>query len=62
MRLLIPFAALALFGCDGPSLTEKQQDEVDDIAEASAHDAIKEDDRINDLESRIAELERKVDR
>lgn len=42
---------LALASCDGPSLTDKQRDEVSDICGDVASEAI------SDLESRVSDLE-----
>jgi hypothetical protein len=55
--LLLP---LALCGCDGPSLTDKQRDEVGDIAGDVAYDTVTEHEKVKELEARIDELERKL--
>jgi hypothetical protein len=49
-------AALLLGSCDGPGLSDKQRDEVEDIADAVAGD----NDKINELESRISEVESRL--
>lgn len=51
--------ALVLFlgSCDGPGLSDKQRDEVGDIAGDEAGDAISDDDKIRNLESRIEAIE-----
>lgn len=54
-------ATLLLGSCfDGPSLTDKQRDEVEDIAGDAAADAIAEDGKVQELESRIAEIESRL--
>ena len=56
MKFLMPFL-LILAGCDGPSLSDKQQDEVGDIAGDVAVDMIDDSSRISELEARIEQLE-----
>ncbi len=50
---------LLLSGCDGPSLTDKQRDEVEAIASDTAIDQIDDSSRVSDLEARIEDLEAK---
>ena len=52
----MPFL-LILAGCDGPSLSDKQKDEVGDIAGDVAVDMIDDSSRISELEARIEQLE-----
>lgn len=47
-------ATLALAGCDGPSLSQNQRDEVQDIADDATED---NSARLDELESRVSELE-----
>lgn len=44
---------IALTSCDGPSLTDKQRDEVSDICADVASEAVSElESRVSDLEAR----------
>ena len=56
MKYLLPFL-LILTGCDGPSLSDKQRDEVGDIAGDVTVDMIDDSSRISELEARIEQLE-----
>jgi hypothetical protein len=58
MKRMMIGIALFTAACSGPSLSEKQRDEVDDVAEA----AVSESAKVRDIESRIDELEARVDR
>jgi polyhydroxyalkanoate synthesis regulator phasin len=57
---LVIIAALALGSCGGPKLSQNQREEVSDIAEAEALDAIPGSSKIQELEERIAALEEKL--
>ena len=60
MRVAAGFTALALASCGGPSLTDEQRDEVADVADAVASDAINDSDRVRELTGQIEELNDKV--
>ena len=53
-------AALLLGSCDGPGLSNKQRDEVGDIAGDVAGDAIADDDKVRELEDRITAIEQRL--
>jgi hypothetical protein len=44
----------------GPSLKDKQRDEAGDIAGEVAYDTVTEHEKVKELESRIDELQRKL--
>ncbi len=52
--------SLALAGCDGIALNDRQRDEVGDIAGDVAYDAVSEHEKIKELEARIEQLEQRV--
>lgn len=52
---------LALGSCAGPGLSDKQRDEVEDIASSVAGDTVNDSDKVRDLENRIANLEGRLD-
>jgi hypothetical protein len=54
MRALILAAVVLLAGC---GLSEKQRDEVDDIADA----AVSDNEKVSDLESRISAIEQRLE-
>lgn len=66
MKAVLGWSVLALvllvFACnyDGSKLSDRQRDEVSEIASAEAYDAISEDSRIAELESRIEALEHRL--
>lgn len=49
-------AALLLGSCDGPSLTEKQRDEVEDMAD----DVVTDSEKVRGLESRVEAIEQRL--
>jgi hypothetical protein len=53
---ILIFGALTLGSCDGPGLSEKQRDEVSDIAGDGAVDP----EEFRKLESRVEEIESKL--
>ncbi len=61
MRLLLLVALLFVAGCGGPKLSDRQRDEVSDIASAEAHDAIGDSAKVSELEGRIDDLEARID-
>lgn len=55
----IEIAALALLllgSCEGPGLTDRQRDEVDDIADA----AVSDNEKVKQLDERVSALEQKL--
>lgn len=54
-------AALALGSCAGPGLTDKQKDEVGDIAGDVATDAVGESDPFLELQGRVEAIEEKLE-
>ena len=60
IRALSLILLLALCGCDGRGLNEKQTKEAGAIADKSAVDALDRSDRLFDLEVRVQELEGKA--
>ena len=50
--------ALLMGSCDGPSLTEKQRDEVSDIASAEADDSF--GGKVRDLDERVSAIEQRL--
>ena len=56
-RIEIAAIGLLLLGsCDGPSLSEKQRDEVEDIADS----VVSDNDKVHELQGRIEALEQKL--
>lgn len=53
-------AGLLLSSCSGDGPRLRSHDEIEDIASDVAYDAIADSDRIAELESRIEELERRL--
>lgn len=53
-------AVLFLASCSGPSLSDRQRDEVTDIADDVADSAISDNEKVRDLESRVEALESKL--
>lgn len=60
-RIGIGIAAVLLLGsCDGPGLSNKQRDEVGDIAGDVAGDVVADDDKVRELERRIDAIEQRL--
>ena len=57
---LVVIAGLLLGSCSGDGPRLRSHDEIEDIASDVAYDAIADSDRINALESRIAEMESRL--
>lgn len=62
-RIEIGLAAILLLGsCGGPSLSDKQKDEVADIADDAAPDTSSLESRIDQLESDLQEVKNDADK
>lgn len=60
-RIEIGVAAVLLLGsCEGPGLSNKQRDEVGDIAGDVAGDVIADDEKVRELERRIVAIEQRI--
>lgn len=60
-RVELALAAVLLLGsCDGPGLSDKQKDEVGDIAGDVADDSVSDNDKVRELESRVAAIEQRL--
>ena len=60
-RLEIAAAAVLLLGsCSGPSLSDKQRDEVGDIAGDVAGDVIADSDKVREIEGRLNAIEARL--
>lgn len=57
---LAAFAILLLGSCSGPGLSEKQKDEVGDIAGDVAGDVISDSDKVREIESRLDAIEQRL--
>lgn len=57
---LAAVAVLLLASCDGPGLSNKQRDEVGDIAGDVAGDVVSDDSKVRDLESRVEAIEQRL--
>lgn len=53
-------AALLLGSCAGPALSEKQREEVSDIASDEIADGINDSAKVSELEARVEALEQKL--
>ncbi|ATQ42333.1 hypothetical protein [Caulobacter mirabilis] len=61
MRAILLAALIFLGGCGGPKLSDRQRDEVSDIASAEAHDAMSDSSKVSELEGRIDDLEARLE-
>jgi hypothetical protein len=60
-RIEIGLVAVLLLGsCDGPGLSNKQRDEVGDIAGDVAGDVVTDDEKVRELERRIEAIEQRL--
>jgi hypothetical protein len=60
VRAALVAISLALAACGGPPLSDRQKDEVNDIARDVADAAVTDSGKIAELEERIADLESKL--
>ncbi len=60
MRTLLTLACVLLCACDGPGLSKKQRQQTTDIADESADTIVAEHATIEDLKSRVSQLESKL--
>lgn len=62
-RVELALGALLLLGScgNGNQFNDKERDEIEDLAGDIAFDTVLEHEKITELESRIEELERKVE-
>ena len=57
---LLLAGALCLGSCDRPAFNQKQHDEITDIADASAEQAIADSDKVGEIEARLDAIENKL--